>query len=57
MKKITKILVLASIVIASACSTSTKIVGSWTNKEQKITQFEKSWNCSALSKRIEQVFN
>ncbi|HSM47977.1 MAG TPA: hypothetical protein VK872_09210 [Draconibacterium sp.] len=41
MKKITKILVLASIIITSACGTSTKIVGSWTNKEQKITQFEK----------------
>jgi len=41
MKKITKISLLASIIFFAACGTSTKLVGSWTDKEQKSIHLEK----------------
>jgi hypothetical protein len=41
MKKITKFTLLASIIFFAACGTSTKLVGSWTDKEHKGTHFGK----------------
>lgn len=41
MKKITKFIILASVLFTSACSTSTKLIGSWQNKEIKGSKFEK----------------
>lgn len=41
MKQITVIFILASILITAGCSTSTKLVGSWQNKELTNNHFEK----------------
>jgi len=41
MKKITMYFILASVLFASACSTSTKLVGSWQNKEMINNHFKK----------------
>jgi hypothetical protein len=41
MKKITKVFILASILFASGCGSSTKLVGSWTDKENKSIHLEK----------------
>jgi len=41
MKKITKVFILAGILFAAGCGSSTKLVGSWTDKENKSIHFEK----------------
>jgi hypothetical protein len=41
MKKITNFIILASIIFAAGCGSSTKLVGSWTDKENKSTHLEK----------------
>lgn len=41
MKKIAKFLILAGVLFTSACSTSTKLIGSWQNKEITNSHFEK----------------
>ena len=41
MKKITNFFILVSVLFAAGCSTSTKLVGSWKNKEATNSHFEK----------------
>lgn len=41
MKKVNVIFILASVLFTAACSTSTKLIGSWQNKELTNSHFEK----------------
>ncbi|GEM_PF-716706 len=41
MKKITRFLILASVIFVAACSTSTKLIGSWQNKDHTQNHFDK----------------
>jgi len=41
MKKITNLFILASVLFAAGCGGGTKLIGSWTEKEQKSIHLEK----------------